>query len=154
MAFVPGSRYLVAATSVEFFVWDLLTCSVAWAYKLKVTKLVVDQIAHYTANFNFPSPKSLASCFAVTDGAHIFLFNANSPKPLGSWRVGLGEITSIAFVAMSSTRAAARIIYRNTRNQLIVLERNEKVEKKDKGLLSLSHHTQTRERERENGVSD
>jgi len=54
---VPNSPFLIAYTSNNVYVWDLLSCSLSWSYNLTVTQLSVDPIQNRYLIYSHPQKK-------------------------------------------------------------------------------------------------
>ncbi|KAL6045495.1 NET1-associated nuclear protein 1 [Balamuthia mandrillaris] len=119
LAFVPDTSFLVCYTKDQLFVWNLLTSSVWWSYRLNVISLAVDpfqqQQQFYSSNKSEPR-------FVVSTKKYLLLFSPTSPKPIWFWRVSKkNPVESLAFLN-SSTRSERAILYLNARKELFKLE--------------------------------
>jgi len=45
VVFVPGTPFLVAYTQYTLYIWNLLTMSVWWSYRLSILSLAVESLA-------------------------------------------------------------------------------------------------------------
>lgn len=101
VAFV-GSGHLVAASARHLYVWNLLSCSVWYMYRLpvRVEMRRFNLVAHPTEPLFVISlleePASLDSS-ALSSGTYVMVFGTASARPLRMWRLGY-PVEAMVFV--------------------------------------------------------
>ncbi|RKP04551.1 hypothetical protein THASP1DRAFT_26846, partial [Thamnocephalis sphaerospora] len=108
LGFVAGTHYLVVATDTHLHVWNLLTCSVWWSYRMNVRLLAVD-----TTSAEF----TVAGSLNGTHGDHLVVFDPASPTP----RLVLPYRSRAIAYAQQPGSQLSQIIVLNTQNELHTL---------------------------------
>mmetsp|Transcript_23554 Transcript_23554/g.65323 ORF Transcript_23554/g.65323 Transcript_23554/m.65323 type:complete len:792 (+) Transcript_23554:137-2512(+) len=108
LCFLSGTPYLVGTSQgpdASLVVWNLVTASVWWSYKLSVSHVTADPASgrfavalpalQVAADDHSSSPRS----------AHILLFDGSSSKPIAAWRLVKTEARALMFVRSGSSLA-------------------------------------------------
>jgi NET1-associated nuclear protein 1 (U3 small nucleolar RNA-associated protein 17) len=99
LAFLNSAPFLVACSDYRLYVWDLLTCQVAWSHVVPAKLLTVDTV---TSRFAIYAPHR----GPVPERGTIILWDPTSPKPLLLTRTQGGFIKGLCFAPPSPVATA------------------------------------------------
>jgi NET1-associated nuclear protein 1 (U3 small nucleolar RNA-associated protein 17) len=101
LAFLHGAvPYLVACSEYRLYVWDLLTCQVAWSHVVPVKLLALDTLS---ARFAIYAPHR----GQVPEKGSIIIWEPSSPKPLLLARSQGGLVKGLCFAPPMSPIASS-----------------------------------------------
>eukprot|EP01130_Rhizamoeba_saxonica_P018201 TRINITY_DN9033_c0_g1_i1.p1 TRINITY_DN9033_c0_g1~~TRINITY_DN9033_c0_g1_i1.p1 ORF type:complete len:499 (+),score=97.39 TRINITY_DN9033_c0_g1_i1:1442-2938(+) len=100
--FIPNTSFLVSYTKYHLYVWDLLSCSISWSYKIQVNHFAVDTDSRFIIQSPVAENESL-----------VILFDANDPKPQKFWRIN-SNVIGLEFLP-SSEGGDNDILYFNSK---------------------------------------
>eukprot|EP00128_Syssomonas_multiformis_P007279 Colp12_sorted_trinity150504_noHs@23611 len=106
--FVPKTHFLVTYSESHLWVWNLLTCSVWWSYRV-----VVDAAAAEPFNGRFAVVSSTTQGKERTQT--LLVFDVQSPIPVAVHRLGATIVTSLVYLPERGSNQASLVLLDNTR---------------------------------------
>eukprot|EP01083_Nonionella_stella_P017105 47799_1 len=121
LSFVPSTSFLVAASAVQLYVWDMLTARAHWAKPLRVRCMALEARGACVAVLAEKDGSGKSKKRSGKNPHELLLFSMKSPEPLGRWDVPapLYSQSNLMEILPHSAQNANTVVYLGSARQLV-----------------------------------